>query len=129
MKTLTAIATAVETLTADGHLPEPGSVVITPDSAMIFPELSGAPISGLLVWAMHLEGPVTYQAENIFTHPDTVTGVFAHGKLDGIDVTIAATTYRAMKEISGHPAMRKVSVDEMALRELASNEEVLGKLQ
>lgn len=129
MKTLTALTHAIEALTTEGHLPEPGSIVVTPNGALIMPELPGAPISGLIVWAMHLDGPVHYDAEIIYRRDaEAVTAVNAHGKLDGIEVDIAATTYKAMPKLLEHADLTKVTVTEMELRELASSEEVLGKL-
>lgn len=129
IKTLKAITAAVETLTEDGHLPEPGSVVVTGTGAMLFPELPGAPISGLLVWALHLEGTVKYQAECVFRNGSAVvTGVTASGTLDGIDVNISATTYRPMAKLADQLERVKIDVTEMDLRELAAPEEVLGQL-
>lgn len=131
IKTLKAITTSIETLTEDGHLPEPGSVVVTGTGAMLFPELPGAPISGLIVWALHLEGPVEYHAEIVFRDRDqVVTSVLAAGKLDGIDVTVAASTYRhTLPALDDKPDHTKVKVTETELRELAKSEEVLGQLQ
>lgn len=129
IKTLKAITAAVETLTEDGHLPEPGSVVVTTNGAMIFPELSGAPISGLLVWALHLDGDIKYQAETVFRNGNAVvTGVIASGTLDGIDVNVSATTYRPMPKLDDTPERVKVEVTDQELRELAAAEEVLGQL-
>lgn len=129
VKTLKAISTAVETLTTDGHLPEPGTVVVSPGGATIMPELPGAPISGLLVWALHLDGGVEYTAEILFRRaPEAVTAVTARGKLDGIEVDIVATTYKPMLKLLEYADLTKVVVTEMELRELASGEEVLGRL-
>lgn len=129
MKTLKAVSAAIETLTTDGHLPEPGTVVVSPGGATIMPELPGAPISGLLVWALHLDGGVEYTAETLFRRaPEAVTAVKARGKIDGIDIDIVATTYRPMMKLRDYADLTKVSVTEMELRELASDEEVLGRL-
>jgi hypothetical protein len=131
IKTLKSITASIELLTDDGHLPEPGTLVVTGTGAMIFPELPGAPISGLIVWALHLAGPVDYQAEVVFrSNEHVVTSVTATGKIDGIDVTIAASTHRhTLPALDDQPEHTKIKVTENELRELGKSEEVLGQLQ
>jgi hypothetical protein len=130
IKTLKSITESIETLTTDGHLPEPGSVVVTPTGAMIFPELPGAPISGLIVWALHLDGDVKYTAEIVFrTAEHTVTSVIATGKIGGVDVNIAASTHRdTIPALLDNPDGTKLPVTEQDLRQLSATEEVLGQL-
>lgn len=125
MSTLRAITSAIEKLT-ENHLPTPETVIVGRDNVTIIPELLGAPITGLLLWAMHLEGVVEYTAEIMFAGEPATTFVKASGKLDGIPVTITASTYRPMPKLLEMPRREVLRVHEMDLRELASEEAVIA---
>lgn len=125
MRTMKAITEALEVMTSGSHLPMPETVIVGHGHVTLIPELPGAPITGLLLWAMHLDGPVEYTAEVMFVGEPSTTFVKATGKIDDIDVAITASTYRPLRALVSHPRREAVRVHEMDLRELASEEAVI----
>jgi hypothetical protein len=126
--TLKAVTETITELCGDGHLPEPGTIIVGHNHATVMPELAGAPVSGLLVWAMHLEGNVAYHAEMIVKGDVNATSVTATGQIGGIDYTILATTHRTLLKLLDYPPLTKLTCTDLELRDLASDEAVLGNL-
>lgn len=102
--------------------------MISRDHVTIMPEFPDAPVSALLMWAMRLEGGVHYDACPMWSDTDDApTGIRAHGFLEGVPVTIAASTRKTMPKLA-HPsvvALQEVEVFESELREFAADERII----
>lgn len=127
---LAQTARIIDELTAGGHLPMPGTTIIGRDSVTILPDFIAAPVTAVLIWAMHMDGPVEYMATGMFydSNDFASTGVEASGHIDGLKVTVASTKrgrWNNPKIMDSRP-MERIVVTEMELRELASNEDVLA---
>lgn len=112
---LRGISDAIDALTENGHLPMPGTVIISESQATIMPEFYDAPISVLLSWSEHLDGTATFVA-SLLEPPDNSGGniatvITAHGLLNGVRTVITAHTMRPFP-----PLIDAVRASAVALR-------------
>jgi hypothetical protein len=124
------VARIIDELTDGSHLPMPATTIIGRDSVTILPDFFSAPVTAVLIWAMHMDGPVEFRATGMFYDSDDFasTGVEACGHIDGVQVTVASTKrgrWNNPKIMDSRP-MERITVTEMELRELASDEDVLA---
>ena len=115
---LVRVVEAIEALCEDGHLAPPGTIILSPNKATIMPE-STTPISTLLLWADHLDGRVRFEAANL---SPGLNGINAIGTLEGLPVTISATTTQPFPK--GWEPWMPAPIQYMRVLELSLNESI-----